>query len=213
VPHCGVKISSGGKSINARFCVSDEAFMFYADKVAEFFGLTKPTRVMMTYIIDENTFFLDALGDAGTEESSNENEIIDLTSYGDESESDSDESQDQLNESQNQQMIVVCQHIYFELFHLIMYLDFWIHIYFKLDMNIPPISLISSNLYDCSLFFAILCEFKYNEEINAQYETFHTVTWSKTVTESMVAYRSKQSLVINFKLICILLSYFTFMYL
>ncbi|KAK2409927.1 replication protein A 70 kDa DNA-binding subunit C [Trifolium repens] len=138
LPHCGVKISSGGKSINARFCVSDDAFMFYADKVAEFFGFAEPTRVTMTYILSENTFFLDVVGDPGTEESSNENEIVSLTSSGDES--DYDEGDDQLNDYQNQQMIV------------------------------------------------------YNEDVNAHYETFHTVTWSKTVTESMAAYRSKQSL-------------------
>jgi hypothetical protein len=123
VPHCGVKISSGGRSMNARFCVSDEAFIFYADKVAEFFGFTEPTRVLMTYIISQNTFFLDALGDNGTQESYDENEIISLTSSGDESEYDCDQSDDQLNESQNQQMIVVCLDIFFELFHLIMYLD------------------------------------------------------------------------------------------
>ncbi|WJX73059.1 hypothetical protein P8452_56882 [Trifolium repens] len=140
VPHCGVKISSGGRSMNARFCVSDEAFIFYADKVAEFFGFTEPTRVLMTYIISQNTFFLDALGDNGTQESYDENEIISLTSSGDESEYDCDQSDDQLNESQNQQMIV------------------------------------------------------YNEGINAQYEPHHTVTWSKTVTAPVVAYRSKQSL-------------------
>jgi hypothetical protein len=87
--------------------VSDEAFMFYADKAAEFFGFSEPTRVMMTYIISQNTFFMDVLGDAGTEESSNENETISLTSDGDETEYDCDESDDNLNESQNQQMIVV----------------------------------------------------------------------------------------------------------
>jgi hypothetical protein len=104
--------------------VSDEVFMFYADKVAEYFGFSEPTRVMMTYIISQNTFFMDVLGDAGTEESSNENETISLTSNGDESEYDCDESDDQPNESHNQQMILVYLHIFFELFHLIMYLDF-----------------------------------------------------------------------------------------
>jgi hypothetical protein len=111
LPHCGVKISSGGKSINARFCVSDDAFMFYADKVAEFFGFAKPTRVTMTYILSENTFFLDVVGDPGTEESSNENEIVSLTSSGDES--DYDEGDDQLNDYQNQQMIVVWLRLFF----------------------------------------------------------------------------------------------------
>jgi hypothetical protein len=48
---------------------------------------------------------------------------------------------------------------------------------------------------------------KYNEEINAHYETFHTVTWSKTVTEAMVASRSKQSLVNIFILISIPISF------
>ncbi|KAK2379071.1 hypothetical protein QL285_066910 [Trifolium repens] len=138
--NCTVKISSGGKSMSACFCVSDEAFIFYADKVAELFGFTEPTRVMMNYIIDQNTFFLEPLCDAGTEESCNENENISLNSNDDEAQDGYDEVEDHDDESHNQQMIV------------------------------------------------------YNEEINAHYETFHTVTWSKTVTEAMVSSRSRQSL-------------------
>jgi hypothetical protein len=130
LPNCGVKISSGGKSFNARFCVSDEAYMFYADKVAEFFGFSEPTRVMMTYIVSQNTFFMDVLDDAGSEESTNENETIPFASNGDESENDCDESDDQLNEGHNQQMIVVYLHIFFGLFHLILYLAFGIDISF-----------------------------------------------------------------------------------
>jgi hypothetical protein len=111
VTNCGVKISSAGKSMAARFCISDEAFIFYADKVAEFFGFTKPTRVMFNYIIDENTFYLDPLGGAGTEESCIENEIIPTNSSNDESEDEYDESEDQPDENQNQKLIVVCKHL------------------------------------------------------------------------------------------------------
>jgi hypothetical protein len=111
VTNCGVKISSAGKSMAARFCISDEAFIFYADKLAEFFGFTKPTRVMFNYIIDENTFYLDPLGDAGTEESCSENEIFPTNSSNDESEDEYDESEDQPDENQNQKLIVVCKHL------------------------------------------------------------------------------------------------------
>jgi hypothetical protein len=116
LPHCGVKISSGGKSINARFCVSDDAFMFYADKVAEFFGFAEPTKVTMTYVPSENTFFLDVVGDAGTEESFDENEIVCLPSNGDESEYDYDEGDDQVNYNKTKRLVVVWLCMFFNCF-------------------------------------------------------------------------------------------------
>jgi hypothetical protein len=111
--NCTVKISSGGKSMSACFCVSDEAFIFYADKVAEFFGFTEPTKVVMDYVIDQNTFFMEPLCDPGTEESCNENETISLNSNDDEAQNGYDEVEDHDDESHNQQMIVVCQQLYF----------------------------------------------------------------------------------------------------
>jgi hypothetical protein len=139
--NCTVKISSGGKSMSACFCVSDEAFIFYADKVAELFGFIEPTRVMMNYIIDQNTFFLEPLCDASSEESCNENENISLNSNDNEAQDGYDEVEDHDDESHNQQMIVVCQRLYFKLFNLILCLDIPTHFYYKLNMNIPLIGI------------------------------------------------------------------------
>jgi hypothetical protein len=61
---------------------------------------------MMTYIVEEDIFFLDPIGDPGTEESCNENETVSFNSSDDEP--DYDESEDNADESLNQQMIVVC---------------------------------------------------------------------------------------------------------
>jgi hypothetical protein len=50
------KIASAGKVCNIQLSISDKSVMFYGYKVANFFGFTKPTRVLMDYSIEMNIF-------------------------------------------------------------------------------------------------------------------------------------------------------------